>query len=113
MTLADALDRTLLLIRDEVGNDLSDDVLIQALTSTSVVLVADKRNLRSHSAQTALVTAAMLMARSAHRVFIVAPDTDLVVALSLHCPRDSCLRASSRSAGTCCPGSGLPSVPPL
>jgi hypothetical protein len=78
MTLADALDRTLLLMRDEVGNDLSDDVLIQALTSTTVVLVADKANLASHAAQTAFMTAAMLMARSAHRVFIVAPDADLV-----------------------------------
>ena len=78
MNLSDALDRTLLLMRDEVGNDLSDDVLIQALTSTTVVVVAEKPNLASHAAQTAFVTAAMLMARSAHRVFIVAPDTDLV-----------------------------------
>ena len=77
MTLAEALDRTLLLVRDEVGNDLTDEDLIEALTSTTVVLVADGANIASHAAQTAFVTSAMLMARSAHRVFLVAPDTDL------------------------------------
>jgi hypothetical protein len=78
MTLADALDRTLLLMRDEVGPDLPDEVLITALTSTTVVLVADRANLSSHSAQTAFVTAAILLARSAHRVFLAAPDVDAV-----------------------------------
>ena len=58
MTLADALDRTLLLMRDEVGTDLADQVLIEALTSTSIVLVADHANIASHAAQTAFVTAA-------------------------------------------------------
>jgi hypothetical protein len=78
MTLRDGLDRTLLLMRDEVGNDLPDDVLVDALTTTSVALVGDAANLASHTAQTAFVTAAILMARSAHRVFIVAPDITLV-----------------------------------
>jgi hypothetical protein len=77
MTLADALDRTLLSMRDEVGNGLPDDALIQALTSTTVVLVADGANIASHAGQTAFVTSAILMARSAHRVFLVAPETDL------------------------------------
>jgi hypothetical protein len=78
MTLADALDRTLLLMRDEVGRDLANEVLVEALTSTSIVLVADQANIASHAAQTAYITAALLMARSAHRVFLLAPDVVLV-----------------------------------
>ncbi|MBJ7410396.1 MAG: ThiF family adenylyltransferase [Phenylobacterium sp.] len=77
MILSDALDRTLLLMRDEVGDAPPDDVLIEALTSTSVALVVDAANIASHAAQSAFVTAALLMARSAHRVFLVAPETTL------------------------------------
>lgn len=78
MTLAVALDRTLLLMRDEVGQGPADGVLLDALTSTTVALVADAQTLASHAAQAAYVTAALLMARSAHRVFLVAPDLELV-----------------------------------
>src|SRR5689334_14443829 len=78
MTIAEALDRTLLLMRDEVGNGQADDDLIEALTSTTVALVADEANVGSHAAQTAFVTAALLMARSAHRVFLVTHDVMLV-----------------------------------
>src|SRR5262249_19209893 len=41
-------------------------------------LIANHANMVSHSAQTAFVTAALLMARSGHRVHIVAPDIPLV-----------------------------------
>jgi hypothetical protein len=78
MTLAAALDRTLLLMRDEVGQGPADDVLLDALTTTTVALVADARTLACHAAQSAFVTTALLMARSAHRVFLVAPNLDLV-----------------------------------
>src|SRR5207249_74234 len=71
-----ALDRTLLLIRDEV-DDASDEVLLDALMSTKVSLVADADNLASHSAQSAFVTAAMLMARSGHEVHLIAPNLAL------------------------------------
>ena len=78
MTLREALDRTLLLIRDEVGSVPADDVLLDALTGVTVALVADTLNLSTHSAQTALITAALLMARSGHQVSIAAPNVELV-----------------------------------
>jgi len=73
-----ALARTLLLMRDDLKADVSDEELLDALTSTIVVIVADKPNLSSHSAQSAFVTAAMLMARSAHQVHVLAPDLRLL-----------------------------------
>jgi hypothetical protein len=76
--LARALDRTMLLMRDELCAQLNEASLLEALSSTEIVIVADRANLKSHSAQTAYVTAAMLMARSGHRVYLVAPDLPLV-----------------------------------
>ena len=78
MILRQALDRTLRLMRDEVDDTVSDDTLIAALTGTEVAIVADPANLASHSAQTAYVTAALLMARSGHRVHLLAPDIPLI-----------------------------------
>jgi hypothetical protein len=77
-TLAESLNRTLLLMRDEVGPEIDDSVLLDALTSTRIVLIADAANISSHSAQTAFVTAAMLMARSGHQVFLMAPEVTMV-----------------------------------
>jgi hypothetical protein len=76
--LADALDRTLLLMRDSLVPTVENAQLIAALTATEVALVADARNLASHAAQCAYITAAMLMARSGHRVYLAAPDVALV-----------------------------------
>lgn len=70
--------RTLLLMRDEFGPDIEDNVLLDALTSTRVALIVDATNITSHAAQTAFVTAAMLMARSGHQVFLMAPDVTMV-----------------------------------
>jgi hypothetical protein len=78
MTLRRALDRTLRLMRDELEDATPDDVLISALTETEVAIVADAANLASHSAQTSFVTAALLMTRSGHRVYLLAPDIPLV-----------------------------------
>jgi ThiF family protein len=78
MTLRDALDRTLLLMRDEVHDTVTDDELIAALTRLRVALIADADNIASHSAQTAFATAAMLMARSGHQVQLVCPPVALV-----------------------------------
>jgi hypothetical protein len=77
MNLRRALDRTLLLMRDEVQEGVDDNTLLGALTGTHVALVADEANIASHSAQTAFVTAAMLMARSGHRVHLLCPDVPL------------------------------------
>jgi hypothetical protein len=77
MTLRDVLDRTLLLMRDEVHESVSDDELVAALSGTRVALIADGANIGSHSAQTAFVTAALLMARSGHDVHLVCPPVAL------------------------------------
>lgn len=76
--LEQALDRTLLLMRDNVRAEVTDEELVRALTSTTVALVATEDDLRTHSAQCAYVTAALQMARSAHRVTLLAPDVPLV-----------------------------------
>jgi len=73
----ESLSRTLLLMRDEVGDAVPDTRLLAALTGVRVALVADSANIASHSAQTAYVTAALLMARSAHRVWLLAPNIPL------------------------------------
>jgi hypothetical protein len=76
--LREALDRTLLLMRDELLPDARDEELLSALTSTEVVLVGDAVNLATHAAQSAFVTAAILMMRSGHRVHLVAPDVPMI-----------------------------------
>jgi len=76
--LRTALDRTLLLMRDELTDAASDEALLEALTETEVALTADAQTLASHTAQCILVTAAILMARSGHRVHILAPDLPMV-----------------------------------
>jgi len=75
--LCKTLSRTLLLVRDEIAEDADDANLVTALTTTSVVLIGDAHNLRSHAAQTAFITAALLMCRSGHRVYLAAPDVPL------------------------------------
>jgi hypothetical protein len=77
MMLREALDRTLRLMRDEVHETVTDDELIAALTGLRVALIADAANIASHSAQTAFVTAAMLMARSGHGVHLMCPPVVL------------------------------------
>jgi hypothetical protein len=75
--LLEALDRTRLLMRDDLVPSVTDERLLRALTGTSVALIASADELRSHSAQCAFVTAALTMARSAHRVTLVAPNVEL------------------------------------
>jgi hypothetical protein len=72
-----SLNRTFLLIRDEVGEAVPDTRLKASLTGVKVALVVDGANIASHSAQTAFVTAALLMARSAHQVWLVAPNVTM------------------------------------
>jgi hypothetical protein len=68
----------MLLMRDEFGDDISDDRLLESLTSVQVALIADNANLCSHAAQTAFVTAAILMARSGHQVHLMAPNIAMI-----------------------------------
>jgi hypothetical protein len=76
--LAESLSRTLRLMRDEFGPEIDDNILLDALTNTRVALMADTTNIASHAAQTAFVTAAMLMARSGHQVFLMAPEVTML-----------------------------------
>jgi hypothetical protein len=73
----ESLDRTLRLMRDELRDGIGDGVLLQALTQTEVALCADRENLAGHAAQCAFVTAALLMARTGQRVYLLAPDVTL------------------------------------
>lgn len=75
--LRESLDRTMLLMRDDIGDEASDEDLIAALRGTRVVLAADASNLATASGQSAFITAALLMARSAHMVHLIAPDLPL------------------------------------
>jgi hypothetical protein len=73
-----ALDRTFLLMRDNLAPEVSNAQLLHALTSTKVALVASEEDLQTHAAQSAYVTAALQMARSGHRIALVAPDVRLI-----------------------------------
>ena len=76
-TLREALDRTLLLMRDEMRADTPDEVLLTDLTGTEIALVADAEALCAPAAQTMFVTTALLCARSGHKVYLLAPDVAL------------------------------------
>src|SRR5713101_2764008 len=74
MNLIESLDRTLRLMRTHLRPDISDQQLAEALIGTKVVLVANAENISSHAAQSAYVTAAILMARMGITVLVDAPD---------------------------------------
>lgn len=75
--LRESLDRTFLLARDDVTEKATDLHLLGALTGTIVALVSDEMNLATPAAQSALVTTALLMARSGHRVHLIVPNVPL------------------------------------
>lgn len=78
MTKLNALSRTLLLMRTHLRPDISDEVLLNALTSTTAILVGDEENLSTPEGQHALITAASLIARSGGRCFVDAPNVPLI-----------------------------------
>lgn len=69
-----ALARTLLLLRDHVRPEVTDGTLSTVLRDFRVVLVADAANLASEAGQHALVTAALLMARSGAAIDLAIAD---------------------------------------
>jgi hypothetical protein len=73
--LIDALNRTLLLMGTALNPTCTPETRLQALTATRVVIQAETAALRTASGQSALVTAATLMARSGHEVWIDAEET--------------------------------------
>jgi hypothetical protein len=78
MTILEALNRTLLLMRSDLRPGADDQELLDALRSTRVLLVADEETLATHSGQCAFITAATTMARSAHSIFLQAPEMPLI-----------------------------------
>lgn len=78
MSLSDALSRTLLLMRGDLDSGVEDAQLLDALTSVRVVLNAGADALATHSGQTALVSAALTMARSGHEVWIAAEEVAML-----------------------------------
>lgn len=76
--LIKALNRTLLLMGTVLQSTCSLEDRLAALVGTRVVLQADAAALATTAGQTALVTAAMLMARSGHSVWLDIPAVDLV-----------------------------------
>lgn len=75
--LIEALNRTLLLMGTALDSACSLASRLSALTSTRVLIRAGPAVLATASGQTALVTAATLMARSGHEVWIEAQETAL------------------------------------
>lgn len=112
MTLREALDRTLLLMRDEIETSVPDEMLIAALTGTRVALVADAVNLATHSAQSAFVTAALLMARSGHAVHLIAPDIPMI-GLQLPLAMGRIVTELCRVGGNLLPGVSFSTSEPL
>lgn len=76
--LADALNRTMLLMRTDLVAEADDGELLAALTATRIVLEAREDTLKTHSGQSAFVTAALLMARSGHEIWLDAPDAAMI-----------------------------------
>jgi hypothetical protein len=65
-------------MRDHLRDTVVDDLLLDGLLGTRVTLASDPANLTTHSAQTALVTAALLLARAGSTVFVDAPNVVLL-----------------------------------
>src|ERR1700676_2815407 len=78
MRAVEELNRTVLLCRDHVVNDLSDEDICQGFQSLRVLCVSDRRNLSSHSGQTALVTLVSLLSRMGMQIVLTLPDVALL-----------------------------------
>lgn len=77
MTSAEQLSRTILLFQTDLG--IADPaIVLRALTSPRISLIADTSVVNTLSGQAAISTAAMMMARSGHSVFIDTPDAPLI-----------------------------------
>jgi hypothetical protein len=77
MDSAAQLARTCLLFQVDLA--LPDPaVVLRALTTPNILIAADEAVVNTLSGQVAITTAAMLMARSGHKVYIDAPDAPLI-----------------------------------
>ncbi len=78
MTVRDELDRTILLCRDHVRDDLSDAEICRQFQSLRVLCVSNRDNLSSHSGQTALVTLVSLLNRMGIQTELNIPDIPII-----------------------------------
>ena len=69
-----ALARTILLLRDHIDARIPDAVIAEALTDVRVTIVADRANAALATAQHAIVTTALLAARSGAQVALELPS---------------------------------------
>jgi hypothetical protein len=77
MTREEQLSRTIALFKTEF--DIADEsVIVSQLTRLKVALVAGDEVMKTRAGQVALLTAAMLMARSGHQIYINVFDAPLV-----------------------------------
>jgi hypothetical protein len=77
MSRATALDRTLRLLGGDLFQELASKEILGALTSTKVLLGADRGNLDSPAAQSALVAAFCCLAELGFEVVLDIPDVSL------------------------------------
>lgn len=78
--LIEALSRTILLARDFVPPEVSDEAIVRGLQSTKVVLSADHENLESGACQSSVVTLAQQLIATGIDVRFAGPDADLAQA---------------------------------
>ena len=77
MNSAEQLSCTILLFQTDLG--IADPAIVyRSITAPRISLIADSSVMNTLSGQAAISTAAMLMARSGHSVFIDAPDVPLI-----------------------------------
>jgi hypothetical protein len=78
LTALAELNRTILLCRDHVIDELSDEEICQCFQSRKVLCVSDRRNLASHSGQTALFTLVSLLSRMGMQIELAIPDVAML-----------------------------------
>lgn len=74
MKALEELNRTIMLCRDYVVDELSDEEICECFHSVRILCVSDLDNLLSHSGQTALVTLVCLLSRMGMQVGLAVPD---------------------------------------
>lgn len=77
MSRSEALARTILLSRDFVGDEHTDDAIVSALSTTSVCVVSDEKNLSMPSGQAAVTTLVSLVLQMGCHVRLVLPAIDI------------------------------------
>ncbi|MES2136895.1 MAG: hypothetical protein V4502_07545 [Pseudomonadota bacterium] len=65
-------------MRTDLTETVTDEELLAALTGTMVVITAGEDVVCTHSGQSAITTAAILMARSGHQVYLDIPDVPVM-----------------------------------